>query len=203
MTLATTMTAIVVFVQVRRCSRKRCITLPKRIVNKVQKAHRLAVRTIVCCRKFDDEGYVSETTPPSPSEVSAATFISSLSSNENDQIIVSSTQPVVAPESSGTEMVAVLQPANQESTKIGTAHGATDEQEQPRRKPGSNRRKRRQNYPVMESETSGGRDALCVDSSRKSRPLPAVELSRDLYSSSAIVTERALYQEKYNSIVFV
>ena len=202
MTLATTMTTIVVFVQVRRCSRKRCITLPKRIVNKVQKAHRLAVRTIVCCRKFDNEGYVSETTPPSPSEVSAATFISSLSSSENDQIIVSSTQPVVAPESSGTEMVAT-QPANQEPTKIGTAHGATDEQEQPRRKPGSNRRKRRQNYPVMESETSEGRDALCVDSSRKSRPLPAVDLSRDLYSSSAIVTERALYQEKYNNIMFV
>ena len=204
MTLATTMTVIVVTVQVKRCSRKSCIrstaTLPKRTIKKVKTARRSATMTIskVCCSKFvtpqHDEGYASETTPPSPSpwdsiEVSIVVLNTPLDTEGNDEIIVPSAQPVVAAESTGTEMVAI-QPSIQKSTQRAGASG------HPRRKSGSKRWKRR-HRPVMESETEG-LDTLCAESGYRSRPTSAIQRSCDTYSSGVIVTERRLYQEPYS-----
>ena len=202
MTLATTMTVIVVAVQLRRCLRKKRTSrtgmLPKRTINKVKTAHHLAVQSLskICCRKVEaptEESYhATETTPPSPlGNIQSVVLNSPLDSNDNDEIIVASPQPI--PELSGTEMV-VMQPAIPETSRKEKVSGASN---QPRRKQGSKRWKRR-HQPVMESETDGGASTLEVG--HISRPTPATTRSCD---RDVFVYDHQLYPFSGNIDSFV
>ena len=192
MSLATTMTAIVVTVQVKRSHRKRVNkrNLTLKNSDKITEPAPKSRVPLLCCIKPIDEGYVSEA-PPSPTFVmsSTTTAIQPDDTQGSDELIVGNSAPqqLAAVEWNGTDRV-LTEP--EETNTREEVCGAKDERKSKRKR---RRRRRRKHEPVMESGVEeGGHDIMCVETASRPRPLAATDRS---HGNSVLVSKHGVYYE--------